>query len=69
MSNSNSTASSGMGLSGWLTVLFVGLKLTGHITWPWIWVVSPLWITLSILLAILVILLILKAVFDALDNR
>lgn len=58
-----------MGLSGWLTVLFVGLKLTGHITWPWIWVVSPLWITLSILLAVLIILLILKAVFDALDNR
>jgi hypothetical protein len=58
-----------MGLSGWLTVLFVGLKLTGYITWPWIWVVSPLWITLSILLVFLVILLILKAVFDALDNR
>jgi hypothetical protein len=26
-----------------LTVLFIGLKLTGHIAWSWIWVLSPLW--------------------------
>lgn len=27
-----------------LTVLFVGLKLTGHIDWSWVWVLSPVWI-------------------------
>lgn len=27
-----------------LTVLFIGLKLTGHIAWPWVWVLSPIWI-------------------------
>jgi len=27
----------------WLTLLFIGLKLTGQITWPWIWVLSPFW--------------------------
>ena len=27
-----------------LTVLFVGLKLTGYIAWSWVWVLSPLWI-------------------------
>lgn len=32
---------SGMGLFGWLTVLFVGLKLTGYIDWSWWWVLSP----------------------------
>lgn len=48
MSNNNGSASGGMGLAGWLTVLFVGLKLTGHITWPWVWVLSPLWIGFSI---------------------
>lgn len=26
-----------------LTVLFVGLKLTGHIDWSWWWVLAPLW--------------------------
>ncbi len=31
-----------------LTVLFVGLKLTGHIDWSWWWVLSPVLIPLSI---------------------
>lgn len=26
-----------------LALLFIGLKLTGHITWSWWWVTSPLW--------------------------
>ncbi len=26
-----------------LGILFIGLKLTGHITWDWWWVLSPLW--------------------------
>ena len=30
----------------WLTLLFIGLKLTGQITWSWIWVLSPFWIIL-----------------------
>jgi hypothetical protein len=24
-----------------LTVLFIGLKLTGTVAWPWLWVLSP----------------------------
>ena len=28
-----------------LTILFIALKLTGHITWSWLWVLSPLWIS------------------------
>lgn len=27
-----------------LLVLFIGLKLTNMIAWPWFWVLSPLWI-------------------------
>lgn len=34
----------GMSFPHWLTLLFIGLKLTGQISWPWIWVVSPVWI-------------------------
>ena len=40
--------SGGIGLSGLLTVLFVGLKLTNYITWSWIWVLAPLWIPVAI---------------------
>jgi hypothetical protein len=52
MSNSSSS-SSGIGFPGLLTVLFIGLKLTGHITWSWWWVLSPLWITALLAIAIL----------------
>jgi hypothetical protein len=27
-----------------LAVLFIGLKLTGHVAWPWLWVLAPVWI-------------------------
>lgn len=45
--------SGGIGLAGTLTVLFVALKLLGLIEWSWVWVLSPLWI--SIILFILMI--------------
>lgn len=45
-SNSSST-SSGMGCCSFfcvlLGVLFVGLKLTGYISWSWVWVTLPIW--------------------------
>ena len=31
-----------------LTVLFIGLKLTSFIAWPWVWVLSPIWIPFAI---------------------
>ena len=52
------SSSSGIGFSGALTVLFVGLKLTNVISWPWLWVLSPLWISVLISIAILTIILI-----------
>jgi len=46
-------SSSGIGFFELLTILFIVLKLTGHITWSWIWVLSPLWIGLLISLGII----------------
>lgn len=43
----------GIGFSGLLTILFIGLKLTGHIDWDWIWVFSPLWIGFVLLFGVL----------------
>lgn len=28
-----------------LVVLFIALKLTHQIDWPWVWVLAPMWIT------------------------
>lgn len=57
----NEAQSSGGGFCGLLTVLFIGLKLTGFIAWSWWWVLSPLWIPLAVILSLLVIAAIIAA--------
>jgi uncharacterized protein (DUF983 family) len=37
------------------TILFVGLKLAGVITWPWVWILSPLWLPTAVV-AVLILL-------------
>ena len=34
--------------SSLLLLLFIALKLTGHITWSWWWVLSPIWIPIAV---------------------
>ena len=52
-----SKSSGGVGFAGLLTVAFIVLKLTNVIDWGWVWVISPMWISLaiSIIIAILMI--------------
>lgn len=64
MSSNSSSSSSGIGFPGLLTVLFIGLKLTGHITWPWVWVLSPLWISALIFLCAVATILIVAIIAD-----
>jgi hypothetical protein len=55
---SDSTNSGGIGFVGLLTIVFVTLKLLGYITWSWWWVLSPMWISFSIgIIALIVIVL------------
>ena len=49
---------SGIGFAGVLTIVFVILKLVGVINWPWIWVLSPIWISIGIALIFALILFI-----------
>lgn len=55
MSDKSSSSSSGIGFAGLLTVLFIGLKLTGYIDWSWWWVLSPLWISFGFVIAVLAV--------------
>ena len=57
--NNNSSSSSGIGFTGLLTVLFIGLKLTGHITWSWMWVLSPIWISMLLIIGLVLALVML----------
>ena len=45
-------SSGGIGFGGLLTILFIGLKLTGIIAWSWWWVLCPLWIPLAFVLSL-----------------
>ena len=61
---SNTTSSGGgIGFTGLLTVLFVGLKLTGYITWSWWWVLSPIWICAGLVLAFFAVVFALYLIF------
>lgn len=55
MDNNNNGTSGGVGFVGLLTITFIILKLCKVIDWSWVWVLSPLWIPLSLLIVILII--------------
>ena len=46
------SSSDGLGFLGGLTLLFIGLKLTGFINWSWWWVLAPLWVTAAAIIAL-----------------
>lgn len=54
----SSATSSGIGLGGLLTLLFVTLKLVGEhfhtpvADWSWWWVLSPLWLGVAFFLVV-----------------
>jgi hypothetical protein len=52
MADKTVTASSGIGFTGILTVLFIALKLTHYVDWSWWWVLAPSWILPALLLGI-----------------
>ncbi len=54
MSNSKNV-SVNFPIFGILGLIFITLKLTGHITWSWLWVLAPFWIPISIGLLIFLI--------------
>ena len=58
MEKTQSTSSGSIGIFSLLGVLFVGLKLTGHIDWSWWWVTAPFWGPVAIFLAVIIPILI-----------
>ena len=51
----HSGSNSGIGFCGLLSILFIALKLTGFIRWSWLWVLSPLWISLAVWIVLVLI--------------
>lgn len=59
MSSNRNSSSSGIGICGVLTIVFVVLKLVGVINWSWLWVLCSLWIDILLTVIVLVVLAVL----------
>lgn len=46
----DSSKSGGISFGGLLTIVFIILKLCGVINWSWIWVLSPIWIGVALII-------------------
>lgn len=56
--NKKETKKGSLGFVGFLTLIFIILKLTNIINWSWIWVFSPIWISAIVLVLIFGIILV-----------
>lgn len=45
------TTSAGVSVVGVVTIVFVILKLVGVISWKWVWVFSPIWLSVAFAVA------------------
>ena len=52
-SSSNKTTYS-LGFFEALALIFITLKLCKIINWPWVWVLSPIWISIIIVIVVIV---------------
>jgi len=62
--NVSTSGSGGIGISGVLGVVFVVLKLVGVITWKWIWVLAPFWISISLAILFIMIAFVIAAILN-----
>ncbi len=65
MKNNSTT---GIGFFGLLTIVFIVLKLVGVISWSWLWVLSPIWISVGLGVVFLLVALLLHFIADRLKG-
>lgn len=49
MSDEKESAAGSLSFGSALTILFIALKLTGYISWSWLWVLAPIWIPIALM--------------------
>lgn len=65
----NDNRNGGIGFATLLGLLFIGLKLSGIITWSWWWVLAPFWGPALIMLVIAAVLLGVVMVLELIDKK
>lgn len=61
--------SDGITFGGALLITFIVLKLTDVITWPWLWVLAPLWCFPLFFLMVVVFVFVCTSLLSALRPR
>lgn len=61
--NQKIVTKTGIGFTEVLTIIFVVLKLTKVITWSWLWVLSPIWISVLLWIFFLILFALLVIIF------
>lgn len=56
----------GIGLGGFVFLIFLVLKLCHQIDWSWWWVTCPLWIPFALFIAIVLFVFVLKLISELL---
>jgi len=49
-----------IGFCGLLTLVFIVLKLTGVISWSWIWTLAPVWASALVWIGIVVVIVLIE---------
>jgi energy-coupling factor transporter transmembrane protein EcfT len=52
---SNNEKGGGVGICGVVGIVFIILKLCGLIHWSWIWVLSPFWLPVALVIFLIII--------------
>lgn len=56
-------ASGGISFLGLLQISFIVLKLCGVINWKWLWVLSPTWIPMALIVVVVFVLIFIPLFF------
>lgn len=59
----------GVGYLGWLSLIFIVLKLTGYINWSWWYVLAPVWVPFAIVFGLLALVLIALTIVTCFSKR
>lgn len=62
---SSEKTSGSIGFCGLLAIVFIALKLTGHITWSWLWVLSPIWIPPAVVIMVVIVIAVLLIIIGS----
>ena len=61
--NQRIVTKTGVGFTEVLTIIFIVLKLTKVITWSWLWVLSPIWISVLLWIFFVILFALLVIIF------